>query len=227
MTASFILLAVLPKVTAEQKNEAAATDLLAGLTSVSSPLKDKDFLFFLGSLILFASCFFQLFTTVPVYFKENLRLDEFWIGVVMAANGVLIALFEMVIVFKLEGRKPYLYLMAVGTVLMGASFLLLNLPLASGFAVAMLAVLMLTVAEMVSMPFMNSYYISRSNVANRGQYAGMYTMAWSAAQVIGSSSGSAIAQKIGYNFLWVIAAAICFVSAGAFYWLLHRKPAVR
>lgn len=225
ITASFILLAVLPKVTAKQKDEAAAIDLLAGQTTVSSPLKDKDFLFFLGFLILFASCFFQLFTTVPVYFKENLRLDEFWIGVVMAINGILIALFEMVIVFKLEGRKPYLYLMAVGTVLMGASFLLLNLPLASGFAVAMLAVLMLTVAEMVSMPFMNSYYISRSNVATRGQYAGMYTMAWSAAQVIGSSSGSALAQKVGYHYLWAITAFTCVAAAAGFYWLLRSRRA--
>ena len=223
IAAAFILLAVLPKVIVQEKPLHAVADDPALETSIASPLKDREFLFFLAFLILFASCFFQLFTTVPVFFKENLHLDEFWIGVVMAVNGILIALFEMVIVFKLEGRKPYLYLMALGTLLMGVSFLLLNLPLHSGFLVALLAILMLTVAEMVSMPFMNSYYINRSNVANRGQYAGMYTMAWSAAQVIGSSSGSALAHQVGFHYLWVITALACVAAAGGFYWLLRRS----
>lgn len=225
ITAAFILLAVLPKVVVRPP----AGDGVAGSpeveTKAASPLKDRDFLFFLGFLILFASCFFQLFTTVPVFFKENLQLNEFWIGVVMAVNGILIALFEMVIVFKLEGSKPYLYLMAVGTLLMGAAFLLLNLPLASGFVVALLAILMLTVAEMVSMPFMNSYYINRSNASNRGQYAGMYTMAWSTAQVVGSSSGSALAHQVGFHYLWIIASAACVLAAGGFYWLLLSRRA--
>ncbi len=225
IAAAFILLAVLPKVIVQEQPLHAVADDPALETSIASPLKDREFLFFLAFLILFASCFFQLFTTVPVFFKENLHLNEFWIGVVMAVNGLLIALFEMVIVFKLEGRKPYLFLMAVGTLLMGVSFLLLNLPLHSGFLVALLAILMLTVAEMVSMPFMNSYYINRSNATNRGQYAGMYTMAWSAAQVIGSSSGSALAHQLGFHYLWVIITVGCVVAAAGFYWLLRSRRA--
>ncbi len=225
IAAAFILLIVLPRVNVHKEPSSALADSRASETSKASPLTDRDFLFFLGFLILFASSFFQLFTTVPVFFKENLHLDEFWIGVVMAVNGILIALFEMVVVFKLEGKKPYLYLTAIGTLLMGASFLLLNLPLASGFLVALLAILMLTVAEMVSLPFMNSYYINRSNTNNRGRYAGMYTMAWSTAQVIGSSSGSALAHQVGFYYLWIIAAAACVLAAGGFYWLLHRRRA--
>ena len=222
IAAAFLLLAVLPKANVHKDSDMAEADATLLTSSFATPLKDKDFLYFLGFLILFSSCFFQLFTTVPVYFKETLQLDEFWIGVVMAVNGMLIALVEMVLVFKLEGRKPYLYLMTLGTLLMGVSFLLLNLPLLSGFLIALLAILMLTVAEMVSMPFMNSYYISRSNAANRGQYAGMYTMAWSAAQVIGSSGGSALAERIGYHNLWMVTALLCVAAAGGFYWLLKR-----
>ena len=78
----------------------------------------------------------------------------------MSVNGILIALFEMVIVFKLEGRSPYLRLMTYGTVIMAVSFFALNIPFMHGFAVAVLAMLLITIAEMVAMPFMNSYYIS-------------------------------------------------------------------
>src|SRR4029078_7809406 len=87
---------------------------------------DKTFLYFIGLQILFVICFFQLFTTITLFFKEGLHINEFWIGVVMALNGILIALFEMVIVFKLEGKSPYLRLMTYGTVMMALSFFFLN-----------------------------------------------------------------------------------------------------
>ena len=141
-------------------------------------------------------------------------------------NGILIALFEMVIVFKLEGKRPYLVLMSYGSVLMGIAFLFLNLPIASGFLVASICMLTITIAEMISMPFMNSFYIARSSEQTRGQYAGMYTMAWSAAQVIGSSTGAIIAYKLGFSNLWVLVCIICFVAAMGYYWLQKKITVV-
>ena len=224
ISAAIFLLLILPKVSLQQqKNPAAVTSEVAKNNQKLSPLKDKTFLYFLFFILLFAACFFQLFTTVPVFFKEKLNLDEFSIGVVMSVNGILIAVFEMLIVYKLEGSRPYLLLITMGTVLMSFAFILLNIPLANGFVVAMLALLMLTIAEMISMPFMNSYYISRSNENTRGQIAGMYTMAWSAAQVIGSSSGSFIAEQFGFYNLWWFTAGLCLLAAMGFYWLLNKK----
>jgi len=218
ISASILLLVLLPRVPLEQQKKPVAKDT----TTATNAYRDKPFLYFLAFKLLFAVCFFQLFTTVPLFFKEGLKLDEFWIGVVMAANGILIALFEMIIVFKLEGKRPYLVLMCYGALLMGVSFLLLNLPLSNGLIVAMLAMLVITIAEMISLPFMNTFYISRSNELTRGQYAGLYTMAWSAAQVIGSSTGSLVADELGFFSLWMIVSAICIFAAGGYYWLQKR-----
>jgi predicted MFS family arabinose efflux permease len=225
ISAALLLLLILPKISLEQQKKQGKDNAVIGKT-ISSAFKDSTFLFFLAFIILFASSFFQLFTTVPIFFHENLHLNEFWIGVVMAINGLLIAVFEMLIVFKLEGRKPYLFFITVGTALMGVAFLLLNIPFAQGFMVAMMAVLMLTIAEMISMPFMNSYYISKTNEQNRGEYAAMYTMAWSAAQIIGSSTGSIIAHQLGFFYLWCITAGTCLIAAAGFYWLLHKKKTI-
>ncbi len=216
--AAFMLLVILPKVKLiEQRPEAKKE-----ITSKASAWNDKTFLYFLFFKILFATCFFQLFTTVPVYFKEGLKLTEFWIGMVMAANGLLIAVFEMVIVFKLEGKRPYLTLMSYGAILMGLSFLLLDMPIENGLIVAVASMLTITVAEMISMPFMNSFYIARSNEYNRGQYAGIYTMGWSIAQIIGSRSGSLVAGQFGYFNLWVMVSIVCIFAAGGYYWLQKK-----
>ena len=226
ITAAFLLLLILPKVSLEEQRKPTLQKLATDSVTASlnaSAWKDRTFLYFLLFILFFASCFFQLFTTVPVYFKVNLGLSEFDIGLVMAVNGLLIALVEMLLVFKMEGRKPYLYYISLGAFLMSVSFIMLNLPLLSGFVLALFSVLILTVAEMVSMPFMNSYYIGRSNERTRGSYAGLYTMAWSAAQVIGSTGGSMLAGKIGFHQLWWLVFLLCTIASAGFYWLLKKE----
>lgn len=218
---AFLLLIILPRVSHSQ--QISSTSVNIKVTS-HSPYRDKKFLYFLGFKLFFASCFFQLFTTVPLYFKQGLHLSEFNIGAIMASNGLIIALFEMVIVFKLEGKRPYLTLMSYGSVLMALAFLVLNIPMPNGILIAISAMLVITIAEMIAMPFMNSFYIARSTDRTRGQYAGMYTMAWSAAQVIGSSSGAAFAETFGFLNLWFWVAALCMIAAGGYYWLqVHYK----
>lgn len=221
ITAAVLMLLLLPKVSLAQQQNLHITT--ASKTSAKSPLADRTFLYFIGLQILFAMCFFQLFTTIPLYFKEGLHINESMIGILLAMNGIIIALIEMVIVFKLEGRRPYLRLMTYGTIIMAISFFVLNITFLHGFLIAVLGMSLMTVAEMTSMPFMNSYYISRSSEGNRGQYAGYYTMAWSAAQVIGSTSGTQIAHAIGFNNLWWIVGGICLLTAFGYQKLLARK----
>ncbi len=221
IVAAFLMILLLPKVSlAQQKNLPKAERVTAKAAAVHS---DKTFMYFLLLQVLFALCFFQLFTSIPIYFNEGLHLNKSYIGLVLAMNGVLIAVLEMVMVFKLEGTMPYLRLMMIGTLLMGASFLVLNIPQVSGYIISMAAMLVITFAEMVAMPFMNSYYISRSSEGNRGQYAAFYTMAWSTAQVIGSVAGMQIAYAAGFRNLWWIIAAVCLVTAVGYNRMLHRK----
>lgn len=222
--AAIMLLVLLPAVSLEQQKKPQEENPQIPVASTEASIwRDRDFIWFLFFVLIFGMCFFQIFTTVPIFLKEGLGLSESMIGIVMSVNGVMIALFEMLLVYKLEGRRPYLYLIASGTLLMAVAFLLLNLPFFSGMAVALIAVLVLTISEMVSMPFMNSYYISRSTEKKRGQYAGLYTMAWSAAQVIGSSGGAVTAQKIGFTYLWWLVALLSVAAAAGFYWMLMKK----
>ncbi len=219
IAAGIALILILPKVTLLQQH---ATSHVTAEKS-KGPFQDKTFMIFILFMLLFATCFFQLFTTVPLYFKEGLHLNEFWIGIIMAMNGIVIAMFEMVIVFKLEGLKPYLKLMMYGTLLLALSYFMLNIPLASGFILAFAVILMVTIAEIVAMPFMNSYYIARTTTANRGQYAAIYTMTWSSAQVVGSLSGTQIAHSLGYTYLWWILGFICIITAYGFNSLHQRQ----
>jgi predicted MFS family arabinose efflux permease len=187
---------------------------------------DTNYMIFIFLLFLFAMCFFQLFTTIPVFYKEHFHLTVFFIGIIMTMNGLIIAVFEMITIFKLEGKRPLLHFISSGVVLIGIAYLMLNTPAINKAVLAMLIMLLFTFGEILSMPFMNSYFISRTQPHNRGQYAALYTVAWASAQAVGPFIGGLIAENYGYRILWFIVAAICFFIA-LLYRLLHKKNDLR
>lgn len=102
--AAILLLLILPRVSlAEQRKPVALIQ-----TSTVSALKDKTFLrfLFLRYYLPFAFSIVHYHTYI---FKNKLGLNEFWIGIVMAGNGLIIALFEMILVFTLEGKNHTCY----------------------------------------------------------------------------------------------------------------------
>ncbi len=183
---------------------------------------DLVYLKFIAFTILFASCFFQLFTMLPVFYKKALHMPEYMIGLLMAFNGVIITMFEMVLVFKMEGRRENLLYIFYGVGLVGVSFLLLNIfPLS--LSLAFICMVFVTLGEILSMPFMNSFWISRTSPANRGQYAGLYTIAWSTAQVIGPAGGAQLAEHFGFRTLWWAIGGVGLLASLGFYRLRQTK----
>jgi len=188
---------------------------------IQSAYKDKTYLWFAFITMLFACCFFQLFNNLPVYFNKELNFSKPFIGLLMAANGIIIVLVEMVLIYKLEGKRNNMIYITLGVFLVGVSFLLLNIPGAS-VAVAVSMILLVTFGEILSMPFMNSYWIARTQPSNRGQYAALYTMAWSAAQTLGPMGGAQLAEYSGFNVLWWTVGGLSILASIAF-WKLHLK----
>jgi predicted MFS family arabinose efflux permease len=177
----------------------------------NSAYKDRTYLTFIFLVFLFALCFFQLFTTIPVFFKENFHLSVLFIGMIMALNGLIISLFEMITIFTLEGKRPSLHYISTGVLLVSVAFLLLNLPDVNYGVIAVLAMLILTFGEILAMPFMNAYWIGRTVQNNRGQYAALYSVAWASAQTVGPYAGSLVAEHSGYKILWFIVCTVCFL----------------
>ena len=73
------------------KNTASRQQKPANKDVSMSVYKDHGYLFFIILQIIFATCFFQMFTILPVYYKTQLNLSETFIGVNMAMNGLIIA----------------------------------------------------------------------------------------------------------------------------------------
>jgi len=194
----------------------------------ASAYKDKVYIVFIILQFVFALCFFQLFTMQPVFYKEQWHLSEQFIGGLMALGGIMITLFEMVLINNLEGRRHNLQYIAFGVLIVGASFIELNILPALAFT-AVLSMVIITLGEMMSMSFMNSFWIARTTDQNRGEYAGLYTMAWSAAQIAAPLLGSLVVEYADYASLWWLMGVLCLVASAGFltlYKLASKKEQI-
>jgi predicted MFS family arabinose efflux permease len=183
-----------------------------------SAYKDKVYLKFILLATLFAMCFYQFMIMQPVFFKIEWHFSERFIGFLMALNGVLIAVVEMVLVHKLEGKRNGMIYMIGGVALGSCGYMLLNI-LPTTQVAAIFIVIIITFSEMLSMPFMNSFWINRTNAQNRGEYAALYSMSWSVAQIIAPFLGSNVIFYGGFNLLWWILGVVSMVSSLGYWWL--------
>jgi predicted MFS family arabinose efflux permease len=127
----------------------------------------------------------------------------------------------MVLIFQLEGKRSKLYYISAGVFLVALGFLMLTV-FKMNAALAIVMMVVITFGEMLSMPFMNAFWIARTTPHNRGQYAGLQTMAWSVAQTFGPFIGAQIADHSGFHALWWSVVGLCLVSSIGFA-LMNRK----
>ena len=190
---------------------------------IKSAYKDKVYLFFVVMISLFALCFFQLFTTVPNFMRDELKLNERFIGLIMALNGLLIVLFEMVIIYHLEKKNRNIDFIMLGLFICSLAFLAMLIPGPAKW-ISVMMILLITVGEVITMPFMNAYWTIRSNSRNRGQYAGLYSMAWAVSQTAGPYLSTRLVESKGFKVLFLVMALLLILCAFGFYFLKQEKP---
>jgi len=199
------------------KKKSAEKEKYQESTNINSAYRDKIFLLGMFYIFLIGVCFFQMFSIFPVYYKEQLHLNEAAIGWILALNGLIIAAVEMVLVYKLENKGDAVLYMMAGAFLIGVSFLVLDL--SSALSLALLSMVIITVGEMLLFPFMNNFWVNRSTQNTRGQYAAVYTMSFSLAIVLAPTVSSQIASRAGFSILWIFDFILCTFAALGFYLL--------
>ncbi|MCJ8166482.1 MFS transporter [Pontibacter sp. E15-1] len=188
--------------------------------TTQSPYRDKLFLLFVVLCCSFAVIFFQLFTTLPLYYRQVYALSESRIGLLMALNGMIVFLLEMIFVYLVGERIRKQVLIALGLLLLGLSFVLLNLT--QHHSVLYVSMFLLSISEILAMPFMATLTVERSNNVNRGAYMGLYTISYAAAHVIAPFLGTTIIAAYGFATLWWVTGILAALTAVGLYWVVLR-----
>lgn len=176
-----------------------------------SVFKDKPFWIFLVSCVISGVLFFQLFTTIPLYHKEQFNLTEFQTGLLLTMNGILIFFLEMPIVGYVERKKiDKVKMVTIGCLMMAVSLFLLLVNNWVGILVVMMV--FMTFGEMFVFPFSNSFAMSRAPKGHEGRYMAIFTMSYSMAHILSAKVGMGIIDHWSYHANWFFMGTLGLIS---------------
>src|SRR5690606_24398355 len=185
-----------------------------------SPYRDGIFLLFSVLCCIYAICFFQLLSTLPLFYQKAYALNEQHVGVILGFSGIVVVVFEMLLVHIAERRLSYASSIFWGTALCAVSFALLPIP--TGYWILYVSIFLLSISEILAMPFMASVAVRRASRQTQGAYMGLNALAFSAAHVFSPFLGTQIADTFGFNTLWWGTALVLLAVSGAFYWVVRK-----
>lgn len=216
LIAALLLLEVLPKTQQESLSHEENSDEVTGVFA------DKTYVIFWGMIFLMAFIFMQLFTTLPLYYKEVHHLSESEIGWLLSLNGFLIFLLEMPLVHRLENNGwNQLKIIAWSLVLMSLTYLILNLSAWKGILV--ISIIFITLGEMLAFPFTNAFAMKRAPQGKEGIYMAWYTMAFSIAHILSAKTGMEIIDREGYAANWYLMTLLGALAIVLCLWLMQRQ----
>lgn len=205
----------------QAKTPETSTNETEFLPESISPYKDKHYLIFLVCTTIYATAFFQFFTSLPLFFKTVYELKEKQIGLLMACNGIGVAVIEMFLINYIQHKWTKFNFISLGAFLLAVSFFVL-IPY-HHIVVLFLCMVFLTFSEMFAMPFMSTYAINKSTKAFIGQYTALYSMSWSVAQITSPIIGTNVIARGGFTILWLVLIGLALISLLGFQWLQRHN----
>lgn len=191
-----------------------------------SVFKDTPFWIFLTGTLITGILFFQLFTTIPLYHKEQFNLSEFQTGLLLTLNGILVFFLEMPIVSYIEKHKiNKLKVITYGCLAMAISIYLLLVNNWAGILIIMM--IFMTFAEMFAFPFSNSFAMSRAPKGHEGRYMAIFTMSYSLAHILSAKTGMEIIDRFSYQTNWFFMGTLGVIGVLLFIWtkkLVAKEP---
>lgn len=182
-----------------------------------SVFKDTPFWIFLTGTLITGILFFQLFTTIPLYHKEQFNLSEFKTGLLLTLNGVLIFFLEMPIVSYIEKHKiNKVKVITFGALAMTISMYLLLINNWAGILIIMM--LFMTFGEMFAFPFSNSFAMSRAPKGHEGRYMAIFTMSYSSAHILSAEAGMDMIRLFSYQNNWFFMGTLGVIGVLLFIW---------
>lgn len=181
--------------------------------TAKAALRDARFLVFLAAVVLMSVAFFQHEAALPLHLVNLLGFSTQFYGLLFTLNTILIVCLEIPINHA-TAHWPHRRTLILGALLFAAGL--------GGYAFcherwhAALATAIWTFGEMVLMPGMSAYVAELAPGSRRGEYMGLYLMAFAWGFMLGPWAGVQLLESRGPAALWLCTAAVCCAGAAVF-----------
>jgi MFS family permease len=182
-------------------------------------LRDSLFMLFIGACILMGLVYMNMNTTLGVYLRDTFGIPESGYGFILSLNAILVVLFQFPITRRIE-KQPPLLMMALGTALYAVGFAMYGF--VSNYLLFLLAMVVITVGEMLVAPVSQALVAYFSPEDMRGRYMAIFGFSWGIPFAVGPLLAGLLMDNYDQRWLWYICGAVGMLSALGFLGLYRR-----
>jgi MFS family permease len=175
--------------------------------------KDTSFLAFIGVTVMMTLVYMNMNSTLGVYLRDQHGLPELSYGLLISINAVIVVLLQFWVTRRLQNYRPLL-MMAAGSMLYAIGFAMYGFM--AGFALFVVAMVVITIGEMIVTPFQQSLVASFAPEDMRGRYMAVSGLTWSIAFTVGPYFAGLMLDSGNPNLLWVFCGIVGILAALGF-----------
>jgi MFS family permease len=205
----------------EAKKDESFFKTIAGYRIV---LRDLAFMGFILTGMIVLIVYQQQYSSLPVYLRDVHNINTKSYGVMLSITGLEVVLFQFWISRKIRKYSPFLMMM------LSALFLTVGFGMIGfvrGLPLFLLAVIIITVGEMLFFPTSQVLAANFAPEDMRGRYMAVFGLVWAIPATVGPGAAGLILDNYNPNLLWYIGGVLCTVAALGFYalytWLGTQK----
>ena len=217
-----IIIAKIPETKPELKEGEEEQTVIQSVTGYREVFKDAIFMSFIGVCILMVLVYFQMNSTLSVYLRDfhDLSLQQF--GAIISINAAMVVVMQFWISRRLAGQQP-LIMMAVGMALYAVGFAMYGFIGGTYvFALAVVAMVIITIGEMVIAPFQQVIVAKLAPEHMRGRYMAIYGISWGVPVAIAPLLAGVIMDYYDPRWVWWGVGLIGILAVIGFWWLHYR-----
>ena len=184
--------------------------------------RDRRLLGLLVGILPAFLVFFQIEGSYPLWVVRDLGHSTRFFGLIFTLNTLLIVAFEVALNLAMA-RWPHGRALALGCLCYAVGFGLTGLAHGQGALLALAAIW--TTGEMILLPTASDAVAGLAPAARRGEYMGLYALAFAAALALGPWLGVKAYATLGPRWVWA-ACGLCGAASAAILWPFRAHPPV-
>jgi MFS family permease len=173
-------------------------------------LKDVVFVIVVLLSLLTNLVYTQMNSTLSVFLRDMHGVSAQGYGYILTLNALLVVVMQFWITRKISSYKP-MVLMFVGNILYAIGFAMYGF--VDLYWLFLLAMVIITVGEMISSPIMQSLVARFAPEDMRGRYMAIFNLSYGTANAIGPLAAGIIIDNHDPNLVWYAGGIICTISA--------------
>jgi MFS family permease len=187
-------------------------------------LRDVRFIAFTLVCLLTWLVYMNMSTTLGVYLRDEHGIPAAGYGTIISINAAMVVLMQFPITRRAEKQPPML-MMALGAFFIAAGLVLYGF--VGTFAWFAVAIAILTIGEMITIPISNAIVAHFAPEEMRGRYNFIYGLSWGISFGVGPYLAGRIMDNYNPDLLWYACGIVGMLAMLGFlvlHWTTHPKP---